>query len=132
MLQRSRLISSVGAVALAAGALTATATVPSSAASAVAQSCYGSANYFSTTQVGERHVWPANGWARTTSACNDINVKTIALPRNQVWVCFKRTGCQIDDTDTYSGTWVLAATNVLDGTDYKLMFAAYDVGQVAD
>lgn len=132
MLRRSRLIGSVSAVALAAGGLTATAAGPSSAAPVSVQSCYGNAAYFSTTRVGETHVWPASGYARTTAACNDINVKTGYRPRNQVWVCFKRTGCQVDDKTTYSGRWVLAATNVLDGTEYKLVFAAGESGWVAD
>lgn len=44
-----------------------------------------------------------------------------------VRVCFRKTGCNSSKT-AYSRTWIEAATNVLDGTQYYLQFSSYSAG----
>lgn len=122
---RSRVMRSVMAAALAAGGVTAAVTVPAAAAPARAQACYDHSVGYETVEVGEKHRWPRTGWATTSSYCADINVKANFM--TDVRVCFRKTGCNSSKT-AYSRTWIEAATNVLDGTQYYLQFSSYSAG----
>ena len=59
----------------------------------------------------------------TTSYCNDINVK---VDRTEgVFTCFQPSSRPIycnGRRTVYAGTWGLAATDVLDGTKFWLIF----------
>ncbi|MFD9099024.1 hypothetical protein [Streptomyces collinus] len=123
---RKTLTSAVAALGLAGSVLVITEPTAAAAPSA-AQSCYGGAVSYSTT-VG---YWPTgSAYARTSSACADINVK----PNTTITVatCWKSGGCNAWRTIS-GGTWGVAATDVKDGTDYFLIFAASSSsGLVAD
>ncbi|NBM16647.1 hypothetical protein [Streptomyces sp. GC420] len=124
---RKTLTSAVAALGLAGSALVITAPTAGAAPSAV-QSCYGGAVSYSTT-VG---YWPTgSGYARTSSACADINVKPSRTV--QVATCFRSTGACNAWRTISGGTWGVAATNVQDGTDYFLIFSSdSSSGLVAD
>ena len=68
--------------------------------------------------------WPPYGEARTTSYCNDINVKVTSTV--SVLTCFLPssggTTCNAWRT-LYANTWGLAATDVRDGTRFYLVFS---------
>ncbi|MBD3006406.1 hypothetical protein IEJ02_20370 [Streptomyces sp. 5-10] len=120
----------MAAAALITGGLTAATTAPASAAPTAAQSCYGNARVYSTTQYGTVHEWPAQGYAKTTSACNDINVKTGKAV--SVRVCFERTAtCNSWKWTNADGSWRAVATDVSDGTNFWLQFGTPSWGHVA-
>ncbi|MEV2211557.1 hypothetical protein AB0H86_08825 [Streptomyces sp. NPDC050997] len=128
---RSRTITALAAAALAAGALTAATATSATAAPATAQSCYGSAKSYTTDPTYD--FWPqGSALATTTSNCGDINVK----PNSDVKVhtCFRKSdgtdSCNADRT-IKGGTWGLAATAVLDGTKFWLVFSGSSSGLVA-
>lgn len=122
----SRVLRSVVVAALAAGGVTAAATAPAAAAPARAQACYDHSVGYTTVAHGELHRWPRTGWATTSSYCADINVK--ASFRTDVKVCFRATGRCNSFKTAYERTWVEAATNVLDGTKYYMLFSSYSTG----
>ncbi|MGA5895178.1 hypothetical protein [Streptomyces venetus] len=45
-----------------------------------------------------------------------------------VKVCFRATGKCNGFKTAYSRSWIQAATNVLDGTKYYLLFSSYSAG----
>ncbi|MBQ1016672.1 hypothetical protein KBX71_02205 [Micromonospora sp. D93] len=92
------------------------------------QSCYSNAKSYDA--YNDAFVWPFNGYARTTTACNDINIK----PTDRgiyVSVCFRRTGTCNGYKWAARNTWTVIATNVLNGTDYWLDFTGVSKGLVA-
>ncbi|MFK4144949.1 hypothetical protein [Streptomyces sp. NPDC004065] len=124
---RKTLTTAVAVLGLAGSALVIT-TPNAGAAPSTAQSCYGGAVNYSTT-VG---YWPTgSGYARTSSACADINVK----PKKtvQVATCFKKTDTCNSWRTISGGKWGVAASKVKDGTEYFLIFSSdSSSGQVAD
>ncbi|MDQ0685808.1 hypothetical protein QF032_004800 [Streptomyces achromogenes] len=91
---------------------------------ASAATCYDGATYFS----GESRYHPSSGTYTTTSRCNDINVKIANLlitPYRNVKVCFYPSSspsyCQSNYTRVDSD-WTVVATDVRDGTRYRLLF----------
>ncbi|MEW1860646.1 hypothetical protein OG896_05590 [Streptomyces sp. NBC_00669] len=121
---RSRGITALAAVALAASGLTVAA--GSSASAAAPLDCYGSSNIYSTSG---NNRWPSSGWVTTSSVCADINVR----PNNSLWVqtCFQATNSCNKATWISAVTWGTAATGVLDGTKFYLHFDRASVGDVA-
>ncbi|MBM0275020.1 hypothetical protein [Micromonospora tarensis] len=96
--------------------------------SIVIQSCYGNAKSYDA--YNDYFYWPVTGYARTTTACSDINIK----PTDRgiyVAVCFRRTGTCNGYKWAAQNSWTVIATNVLDGTDYWLDFTGVSRGQVA-
>ncbi|MFE9391348.1 hypothetical protein [Streptomyces sp. NPDC006784] len=130
MKTRARIVRSLMTMALAAGGISVATASPASAAPAKAAACYDVAVSYSTTQYGAQHEWPATGYARTSSSCADINVR----PNSTISVrtCFRATASCNSWRTISGGTWGLAATDVLDGTDYWLVFSAPSSGRVAD
>jgi hypothetical protein len=58
---------------------------------------------------------------RTTSQCSDINIRSTNSTGYNVCVIFTRTGvCNYTTHVPAGGQWVNAATDVLDGTSFKL------------
>ncbi|AVV40903.1 hypothetical protein PYK79_26100 [Streptomyces sp. ID05-04B] len=91
---------------------------------ASAATCYDGATYFS----GESYYHPSSGTYTTTSRCNDINVKITNLlitPYRKVKVCFYPSSapsyCQSNYT-TVDSDWTVVASDVRDGTRYRLKF----------
>jgi hypothetical protein len=125
-----RLAASAGAVLLAATGLTLGVQ-----ASADAATCYGGAVGFKKAQ-GAKYV-PTTGWYKTSSRCSDINVKIARVPANllarNVKVCFQNGGCQSAYKRAKVNEWTVIATNVKDGTTFRLAFdtASPVVGQYA-
>ncbi|UED86792.1 hypothetical protein [Streptomyces profundus] len=126
---RSRALRLLMSFALITGGATAAGTAPAAAAPVGPMACYDQAVSYETTAIGERHRWPSTGWATTSPHCNDINVK--ALYRTDVRVCFRATDTCNGVKTAYAGTWILAATNVRDGTAYHLSFSSWSVGEAA-
>jgi hypothetical protein len=126
MKPHSRVMRSVMAVALAAGGVTAAATVPAAPTPARAQACYDHSVGYETVPLGELHRWPRTGWATTSPYCADINIKANVM--TDVKVCFRATGRCNDFKTAYARSWIQAATNVLDGTKYYLLFSSYSAG----
>lgn len=124
--RRSRVMHSVMAAALAAGDMTAAATVPAAAAPARAQACYDHSVGYETFEYGELYKWPRTGWATTSPYCADTNIKANVM--TDVKVCFRATGRCNGFKTAYARSWTEAATNVLDGTQYRLLFSSYSAG----
>ncbi|MFF0105025.1 hypothetical protein [Streptomyces hirsutus] len=128
---RSRAMTVAAAAALAAGGLTAATSTSAVAAPAAALSCYGSAKSYNT---GTTYTWPtATAWATTTSNCADINVKPSRTVR--VSACLLKSSTNEVTCNSYrtisANTWGTAATTVLDGTKFYLLFDNPSSGQVA-
>jgi hypothetical protein len=113
--------------ALTAGLTLAGGLVLANATTANAATCYGGESYFSSSN----HYFPesTSGRLTATSRCNDINVRftnNIITPSRKVKVCFyPSTGsayCQSNYTTVYGGDWAVIATDVLDGTKFRLRF----------
>lgn len=125
------------AVLLGGGVAAATAGPASASEQAptTAQACRDTArNYTGTPGSGSSNAhWPATGsYARTTSNCVDINVK-ISDATRRVRTCFRASGsCNAWKTAT-TGRWVLAATNVVNATDFYIQFEGTrrSTGQIA-
>lgn len=84
-----------------------------------ASSCLGGAlGYF---QSGTTQFVPAGAYYKTTSRCNDIQIKPKA--NRNVMVCFKNGGCQSSYKSAKANTWTVIATNVKSGTDYQFKFS---------
>ncbi|MEU4606969.1 hypothetical protein AB0F43_28640 [Kribbella sp. NPDC023972] len=113
-----RLLASAGAVLLAATGLTIGVDQSASAAT-----CYGGAETFKKAE-GAKYV-PGSGWYKTTSRCNDINIKVaregMSRGRN-VRVCFENGGCQSAYKLATVNEWTVIATNVKDGTTFRFQF----------
>ncbi|WP_415949701.1 hypothetical protein [Streptomyces sp. KLOTTS4A1] len=95
------------------------------AGTASAATCYGGESRFSK----DGGYYPASGRLTTTYRCNDINVRftnNIITPSRKVKVCFYPTSgsayCQRNYTTVYGGNWATVATNVKDGTKFRLKF----------
>ncbi|CAM4391555.1 hypothetical protein [Nocardiopsis rhodophaea] len=116
-------------LALAGSLLTAHFSVPPAAAESVEEtdkelaSCYGGARFYSKAAGG--YTYPASGYLRTTSRCNDINLK----PRSSrtVSVCFKRTNRCNNAKWARGGQWNVIASNVRTGAGYYFLFSRYDL-----
>ncbi|WP_422735715.1 hypothetical protein ACN263_18900 [Micromonospora sp. WMMD729] len=96
--------------------------------SVVIQSCYGNAKSYDA--YNDYFYWPLTGYAKTTAACADINIK----PTDRgiyAQVCFRRTGTCNGYKWAARNSWTVIATNVLDGTDYWLDFSGVSRGLVA-
>jgi hypothetical protein len=90
-------------------------------ASATTASCHSSAKQINGTDPNGH--WPPYGYAVTTSNCNDINVKLNQT--EEVATCFQPSSRPIycnDRRPVYANVWGLAATDVLDGTKFWLIF----------
>lgn len=121
-------------------ALCAATAVPTATASAApapesaALACLDTAkNYTSAPGSGSQNAhWPGTGkWARTTASCADINIKTNYT--RQVRTCFRATGACNEFRSAPKGKWVLAASDVKDGTDFYIQFQNVNAstGQIA-
>ena len=126
-----RILTTVAAAVLAAGGLTAVTSTPASATT-----CFGSAKSYNPVDNGNEYVWPATTYAHATSYCNDINVRATVEGFTYVPVrtCFVPSSGSIYCNayrNVTSGTWGLAATDVLDGTAFYLEFQWYNHGSVA-
>ncbi|RLV75951.1 hypothetical protein D3C57_142035 [Streptomyces rapamycinicus NRRL 5491] len=121
-------IASLAASALLLGSGMTAATAGSAEASdtpmSAARACTASAPRFTSspgTSSSDPAFWPARGtYATTTSRCKDINLKLDGS--RSVRTCFKTTGCNSWRT-LRAGSWGVAATDVLDGTQFYLQFA---------
>jgi len=97
-------------------------------------SCYGSArSYTAESNNGDAARWPATGYATTTSNCIDINVKS--NQSEYVKACLYQSSTGSWSCNAYrwipGGTWGEAATDVLDGTRFYLLFDMSSNGIVA-
>jgi hypothetical protein len=114
-----RLAVSAGVVLLAATGLTLGVQ-----ASADAATCYGGAVSFKKKPNAKYD--PPSGWYKTTSRCNDINIKIGRYPENllarDVKVCFENGGCQSAYKRAKVDEWTVIATDVKDGTTFRFQF----------
>lgn len=127
-----------GATTSAAGQHVAAAKAGSASASnaSPARACTVDAPRFTSypgTGSNDPAYWPARGtYATTTSRCNDINLKLDGT--RSVRTCFKSgSGWSCNAWRTLSaGSWGVAATDVLDGTQFFLQFSgtARAAGQI--
>lgn len=104
---------------------------PASATSAAAAvSCYGGATDPLTYRYSTSAV--EYGTYTTTSRCNDINIKLITdVPGVYLDACVvfvdHTSLCNHDNTySTFGPQWATVATDVKDGTHFKLRVHAYD------
>lgn len=108
-------------------ATAATAASAPASGSAPARACTVDAPRFTSyagTGSNDPAYWPARGtYATTTSRCDDINLKLDAT--RSVRTCFKSgSSWTCNGWRTLSaGSWGLAATDVLDGTQFFLQFS---------
>jgi hypothetical protein len=91
------------------------------------QGCYDNAKPYATV-IGHKHYprgYPDGAWLSTTANCADINV-TSDIPR-LIRVCFDPSSgppyCQADYKYVTS-LWTVVASNVSNGTKFKLSFYA--------
>ncbi|GGL73112.1 hypothetical protein GCM10010095_67380 [Streptomyces anthocyanicus] len=127
MRTRTKLTTVLASGTLAAGLLVGGA---SSASAGTAQTCYGGADDFSTTNK----VWPAYPQWRTTSArCADVNVK--ATVGAYVQACFYQGAGEPHKCYAKrwlsQGVWDTAVTDVLNGKKFYLKFDRSTWGKVA-
>ncbi|MEW5351690.1 hypothetical protein E0E62_04215 [Streptomyces sp. 16-176A] len=115
------------AVLLGSGMIAATAgpaAASTDASAGAARACTSGAPRFTSspgTSSSDPAFWPARGtYAKTTSRCKDINLKLDGT--RSVRTCFKTSGCNGWRT-LRAGSWGLAASDVLDGTQFYLQFA---------
>jgi hypothetical protein len=80
--------------------------------------------------------FPSGFWAKTTSYCGDINIRP--HQSRQVRVCFLPSSgapayCQANFRHAEGNAWTVIASNVADGTRFKINFASdpSSVGQYA-
>jgi hypothetical protein len=122
-----RLAASAGAVLLAATGLTLGVQ-----ASADAATCYGGAEPFKKRPSAKYQ--PSSGWYKTTSRCNDINIKIGRYPENlvsrNVKVCFENGGCQSAYKRAKVEEWTVIATDVKDGTTFRFQFDTTSTGVI--
>ena len=96
----------------------------SAAAATPALSCYGGASYFTVTTgtYGSNQIGPYY----TTSRCNDINLRLSGISYDMpVCVIFVRhtSSCNhITDIPPGDSSWHVIASNVKDGTAFKVDF----------
>jgi len=89
------------------------------------QGCYDNAKPW-TSVPGHKHYprgFPDGAWLTTTSNCADINVKSVA-GRN-IRVCFDPSSGEPFCQNYYTivgSQWTVVATNVANGTKFKLNF----------
>ncbi|MFE7118401.1 hypothetical protein ACFU99_23595 [Streptomyces sp. NPDC057654] len=117
------------AAALLLGSGTVTATADPATASdttGIARKCLEDAPPFTSyagTGSNDPSYWPKRGtYATTTTRCADINVKLNQT--RDVQTCFKKgSGWTCNGWRTlHQGKWGLAATDVLNGTQFFLQF----------
>lgn len=96
------------------------------ASPASAATCYGGAHSY--TKAEGPITYPANqgSYLYTTGDCADINIKTNSA--SEVLAGFYPTSgdpycAERGYVDTKAGTWAVLATDVKDGTKFKLCFA---------
>lgn len=124
---KQRIAAVIGGLVLGASGLAVTASTVT-ADSAQAATCYGGAEYF-YKRSGVHSIPNGSGWWKTTSRCNDINLKPaswVSSGRN-VKVCFNPSSgnvyCQRQYTYVPAGSgWKVIASNVGDGTKYRFQF----------
>ncbi|MCK1798352.1 hypothetical protein MTQ01_20450 [Streptomyces sp. XM4193] len=106
-----------GGLALAPGAGAAQTSAPK-ADGVSAASCLGNAKgYFKDANNSPFH--PMSGWYKTTSACNDIQIKPNT--NRYVAVCLYKGGCRGRKL-AKAGEWTVLASNVATGTQYHFSF----------
>lgn len=124
----------LGGLALLAGGIVAGSTAMPTPANAA--SCYGGA-----VSVAKRVGFTDTQYLRTSSQCNDINVKqtSSAYSTRYVKVCYQevggKVGCQTSWTRiTNGGGWTTVDSNVAAGKRYFLRFSNSEwwAGEVAD
>lgn len=134
---RSRLKATLGVLALTTTAGVAVGiTHPGNAEAA---SCLSSTNVQDVSLPSGSLRYPSTSYFKTTSNCQDINLKANQwhAPQNvrAIKVCFRTAGCQDHWTNiSDSVTFYEIATNVKDGTEYYFQFRSYGkwYGHVAD
>ncbi|GAA2954305.1 hypothetical protein [Streptomyces enissocaesilis] len=134
-----KLAAVTGGLVMAAGGITANTAVAAQAppsASGVQADCYGGSVAYS--KPDGNFYYPTSSTARltTSSNCTDINVRPAT--NRYIKVCFYPSSggsyCQADYTYARSGQWNVIATDVGDGTKYRLLFniSGAATGRVAD
>lgn len=119
---RKRVAVLISGLALVGGGIVAATTVAPDEAEAA--SCYGGAQRFDKARWTYQ-IPTGNGWWKTTSRCNDINVKGHDIYADDVRymkVCFQNGGCQDRWTAVKRDQWKVVASNVKTGTKYRLRF----------
>ncbi|GHJ11044.1 hypothetical protein TPA0907_54110 [Micromonospora humidisoli] len=91
-------------------------------------SCYSGAKSYA--DMNDSFTWPFSGYAKTTSACSDIQIKPSDRGVN-AQVCFRRTGKCNGLKWASVGTWTVIATDVLDATEFYVDFDRRGAGLVA-
>ena len=122
---KKRIVVMVSGLALLGGAITAATTIAPEPA--LAAGCYDSAKSFYKRPSGYE-IPTGSGWWKTTSNCNDINIRLADNSTHDartVKVCFERTGCQGSWTTVRKDRWTVVASNVKDGTTYRLKYSTY-------
>ncbi|AOS64091.1 hypothetical protein [Actinoalloteichus hymeniacidonis] len=111
------------------GTATASAATETVDRSRALQSCYGGAVSYKTMGI---HLPSSTGYYRTTSRCNDINLRLDQGSDSvSAIVCFRRTGaCNNAKTVKLGGGWHVIATDVLDGTDFRVQIKGNRTGNV--
>ncbi|WP_350280295.1 hypothetical protein [Kribbella sp. HUAS MG21] len=125
----------LGVFVLAATAFVAVSVTQSGEAEAAG--CLDSTNQHGFDLPSNSLRYPSSGYLRTTSRCQDINLRGNPWYDQNVRaikVCFRTAGCQDRWTNVAGSSWYEIATNVKDGTDYYLRFYSYGKwsGGVAD
>ncbi|MFI1334956.1 hypothetical protein ACH4U7_33600 [Streptomyces sp. NPDC020845] len=119
---RFKRVSAAAAVAaLSVGALASGASPAGATAGdgATVTACYDTQTFFSKPKGGYTYPYSSSE-LRTSSACNDINIKLDVGA--EVRVCFRSTGCQDQFTWAARGKWTAIATNVKDNVEYNFQF----------
>ncbi|MEU3460354.1 hypothetical protein ABZ721_10395 [Streptomyces sp. NPDC006733] len=127
MRKQLKFVPVVAALTLLGGGVMAGSAAASDTISA-ARACTVDAPRFTSypgTGSNDPAYWPARGsYATTTSRCNDINLKLDGAGVRSVRTCFK-AGSSWNCGGWHilaEGRWGLAATDVLDGTQFFLQF----------
>ncbi|MGW0501672.1 hypothetical protein [Micromonospora sp. NPDC003241] len=104
---------------------------PADISEAAAASCYGGAVSFPSQTLGPastRYLPSSSGYYTTSSRCQDINIK-FANPESgnvQVRVCWVSHGtCNSYKTLLMDSAWKVIATDVLDGTRFRVQIYNY-------
>ena len=104
---------------------------------AQAAGCIDGGNYQDVSLPSGTLRFPASGYLKTSSKCQDINLKGnpwVEQNARAIKVCFKTAGCQDHWTNVRGSDWYEIATNVKDNTEYYFKFYSYGkwYGIVAD
>lgn len=121
-MRHNRVVAAAAAAALCTSALVSGASPAGATAEGeqTAMACYDTASYFS--KPSGHYTYPTDGVRlRTTSACNDINIKLDT--GRYVKVCFYNANGYCSTSKwAPGGTWTAIATNVRDNAEYYFVF----------